>query len=319
MSPKTNYHFYGDENKAAKPSHEDALKTPEPYVASKELICAVNLAIYLRRPLLLEGEAGCGKTRLARAVAYELGLPFYSWYIHSTSKAREGLYHYDAILRLHDVQVQQKMSGSEIREVTPGRNPNNPSDYLRFDALGKAFQLKDQPAVVLIDEIDKADIDFPNDLLSVLDDHVEFEIHETGEKITVPPENKPIVIITSNKEKGNLPTPFLRRCIYFFLEFPDDERLKKIVACHYRNRKDKLPDKRLLDSALKRFGDLRREGGLHKNPSTSEFLDWLEALHHFQSKPYNASQLNSEKNLPYPELLFKLRPDWQRNVSRQYE
>src|SRR5512147_2490354 len=153
--------------------HPDAPQHPEPYIAADELVTAVNLAIHLRRPLLLEGDAGCGKSRLARHVAYQLGLPLYEWFVRSTSRAQEGLYTYDAILRLHDVHLRQSQSHSagSAETVAAGparrRNPEQPMDYVTFGALGKAFRLQDCPAVVLIDEIDKADIDFPNDLLTV--------------------------------------------------------------------------------------------------------------------------------------------------------
>jgi MoxR-like ATPase len=289
---------------------------PEPYVAAPELIQAVNLAIHLGRPLLLEGEAGCGKTRLARAIAYELGLPLFVWQVRSTSKAQDGLYSYDAILRLHDVQIKQLTGGTQsasatIEEPLTKRNPGNPMEYRSFGPLGKAFALRDYPAIVLIDEIDKADIDFPNDLLAVLDAPWEFEIQETGEKIKAA--QKPIVIITSNKEKGNLPFPFLRRCIYYFVEFPDEETLLKIVDEHYMKR-DSAPSIDLVKPAARRFAKIRTEGNLHKKPSTSEFLDWVEALHNFDHTALENRDLSDESILPYPSLLLKLRPDWQKFI-----
>ncbi len=223
-------------------SHPDSPQKVEPYIAPDELIDAVNLAIFLRRPLLLEGEAGCGKTRLAIAVAYELGLPFYRWDIRSTTKAQEGLYEYDAILRLHDVQIQ-KLEPNNLR------NPSNPQDYRTFGAIGQAFRLQNCPAVVLIDEIDKADIDFPNDLLTVLDEPWEFKIRETGETITAKSNCQPIVIITSNKEKGNLPAPFLRRCIYYYVKFPNNpSELQKIVDIHYQQKQQTETQKKLNSS-----------------------------------------------------------------------
>lgn len=224
---------YKFENKPKKrPSipHPDSPKKIEPYIAPDELIDAVNLAIFLRRPLLLEGEAGCGKTRLALAVAYELGLPFYRWDIRSTTKAQEGLYEYDAILRLHDVQTQKAKLENNNQYKGNTKNPDIPEDYLTFGAIGKAFR-SDERAVVLIDEIDKADIDFPNDLLTVLDEPWEFKIRETGETITAKSDCQPIVIITSNKEKGNLPAPFLRRCIYYYVKFPNNpDALQKLLT-----------------------------------------------------------------------------------------
>lgn len=300
--------------------HKDSPKHPEPYVISPELKKAVNLAIYLQRPLLLEGDAGCGKTRLASAVAYELGLPLYRWDVRSTTKAQDGQYDYDAILRLHDVQTQKVEQQSQVDEAQTeeykskqrsNRNPANPKDYLRFGALGKAFSLKDAPAVVLIDEIDKADLDFPNDLLAVLDDPWEFNIKETGETITAT--HKPIVIITSNKEKGNLPAPFLRRCLYHYVDFPNDKkRLQEIVDKHYQIRDEASPPSALVENAIERFLAVWNEGGLFKKPGTSEFLDWLKALHTFEPKPYNAAKLKKDESLPYRELLFKLQQDWKK-------
>lgn len=307
----TPYRFHGDPSLRPKDAHSASPQEEEPYIAAPPLIKAVNLAIYLGRPLLLEGEAGCGKTRLASAVAYELGLPFYRWDVRSTSKAKEGLYSYDAVLRLHDVQA---------REVDPDlkRQPSDPTCYRKWGALGEAFQVEDRPAVVLIDEIDKADLDFPNDLLAVLDEPWAFEIPETGETgdRKIEAFHMPIVMITSNKEKGDLPVPFLRRCIYHYVRFPDDSaKLKSIVDAHYKARKKssrpgKKPSANLFKAAAERFLELRRSGGLYKNPGTSEFLDWLDALQSFEGKPYSASQLKPDSPLPYPQLLFKLRSDW---------
>jgi MoxR-like ATPase len=311
--------------------HEDSPKHPEPYVVSSELKKAVNLAIYLRRPLLLEGDAGCGKTRLASAVAYELGLPLYRWDVRSTTRALDGLYEYDAILRLHDVQTQKvappPVDAAETEEdkdeERQNRNPANSKHYRKFGALGKAFKLKTCPAVVLIDEIDKADLDFPNDLLTVLDEPWEFKIKETGETIraTYPRKDaknsvidcRPIVIITSNKEKGNLPAPFLRRCLYYYVDFPNDKKqLQEIIEKHYKIREETPPPSALVENAIDRFLAVWNEGGLFKKPGTSEFLDWLKALHTFELKPYNAAQLKKDKLLPYRELLFKLQQDWKK-------
>ena len=292
-----------------KPStaHPDAPKQPEPYIAGDPLIKAVNLAIFLRRPLLLEGEAGCGKTRLASDIAYDLGLPLYRWDIRSDTKAQEGLYKYDAILRLHDVQT---------REVTPEakRNPSDATKYRDFGALGKAFLVDDRPAVVLIDEIDKADVDFPNDLLAVLDDPWSFEVRETQEPPIIA-KHKPIVIITTNKEKSNLPAPFLRRCIYHFVEFPKD-KLKEIVEIHYQVKKEKAPSANLIDAAVSRFTAIREAQNLFKSPGTSEFLDWLNALQKFDAQPYTAKELaKPEHPIPYRELLFKIKQDWQKYAA----
>jgi MoxR-like ATPase len=317
-------HFHGDGRQPPGDRHPESPRQPEPYVAAPGLVRAVNLAIYLRRPLLLEGEAGCGKTRLASAVAHELGAPLYTWPVRSTSKAQEGLYSYDYVLRLHDVQTSQIETKADLAPATGSdrpvrlRDPREPRDYRTLGALGRAFTLRDRPAVVLIDEIDKADLDFPNDLLTVLDEPWSFTIPETGETVAAAAGCRPIVIITSNKEKGNLPAPFLRRCIYYYVEFPEGpgpegtDRLKQIVAAHYQ-RRGVAPAAKLVEAAAGRFLDVRRKGDLHKKPGTSEFLDWLEALRAFEGAPVKVAQLVEPKeSLPYPELLFKLRADWQR-------
>ncbi len=304
------YHFTGDAGQRPKKVHQDSPQEPEPYVVDDpELKQAIDLAMYLRRPLLLEGEAGCGKTQLARAIAYELGLPFYRWDIRSTSLAKEGLYEYDALLRLHDVEMRKSAP-------TVGRDPSQPENYVRYGALGKAFRLESCPAIVLIDEIDKADLDFPNDLLTVLDQPWEFEIPEATMKVG-PAVHPPIVIITSNREKGYLPLPFLRRCIYYYMKFPDGVGLRKIVEAHYGTES---PDSVLKDAgknelvnvAIDRFLSLRESGGLFKNPSTSEFLDWIDALIEFGNGKKIMSMLRStdEKQIPFRELLFKVQKDW---------
>jgi MoxR-like ATPase len=299
-------------------AHEKAPQDPEPYIAGDRLKTAVNLAIALRRPLLLEGDPGCGKTCLARAVAFELGLPFFRWNVQSISKAQEGQYVYDALGRLHDVQLQKG-------EKEPRRDPSHPADYCEMGALGEAFQIKDCASVVLIDEIDKAELDFPNDLLTVLDQPWKFQIKETGEWVEADPDHLPIVFITSNKEKGNLPDAFLRRCLYHYVEFPNDPKeLKKIIARHYEiealNRRadeDVMPpEAELQEAAIDRFLLVRDEGGLIKKPGTSEFLDWLKALQTFMGEPYSAKKLietdQEENKLPYPELLLKVYQDWRK-------
>ncbi|MBK1650375.1 AAA family ATPase [Rhabdochromatium marinum] len=294
--------------------HPDAPK-PVPYIASEELIEAVNLAIHLNRPLLLEGEAGSGKSQLAKYVAAALGLPFYPWLVRSTSKAQDGLYTYEAMLRLHDVHMAS-LPGTQVRVK---RNPQHPMDYVRWGALGKAFRCADCPAVVLIDEIDKADIDFPNDLLTVLDDPREFCVQEADHE-PIRAEHPPIVIITSNKEKGNLPAPFLRRCIYSYLRFPTDtERLKEILAIH---QAEAVPAE-VTDAAIERFLALRERDDLFKKPGTSELLDWLQALVRVLARGDVGSRgtcthslveqlRRPEAPLPCPEVLLKLRADWQR-------
>ena len=313
MPISTPYTFTADPARKPAHPHADAPETREPYIAGADLIQAVNLAIFLHRPLLVEGEAGCGKSMLARAVAFELGLPFYRWDVRSTSKAQEGLYTYDAVLRLHDVQTAKL--NAERAAGTPGRNPSDPTHYRRFGALGQAFALTACPAVVLIDEIDKADVDFPNDLLSVLDEPWRFTIQETGETITAT--HYPIIIVTSNKEKGNLPAPFLRRCLYHFIEFPaQPEQLQRIVEIHDRDKAAPAPA--LVNAASTRFLALRQQGRLHKPPGTSEFLDWLHALHSFgTSAPVVAQDLvDARRPLPFHELLYKLRIDWQNHAQQ---
>ena len=225
------------------------------YVANDDLMVAVNAAIALERPLLVKGEPGTGKTELARQVAAALGLDILEWHIKSTTKAQQGLYEYDAVSRLRDSQL-----GDE--------RVNDVANYIRRGKLWEAF---DAPArtVLLIDEIDKADIEFPNDLLQELD-RMEFHVYETGQ--TVCARQRPIVIITSNNEK-DLPDAFLRRCFFHYIRFPDMETLKRIVAVHHPGIKD-----RLLTTALTQFYEIRDQAGLKKKPSTSEVLDWLKLL-----------------------------------------
>lgn len=225
------------------------------YVATDELAAAVNAAIILERPLLVKGEPGTGKTELAKQVAEALGAPLLEWHIKSTTKARQGLYEYDAVARLRDSQL----GDDKVHDV---------SNYIRKGKLWEAFTHEQRP-VLLIDEIDKADIEFPNDLLQELD-KMEFYVYETGE--TIKAEVRPIVIITSNNEK-ELPDAFLRRCFFHFIAFPDEETMEQIVKVHYPDLKS-----RLLSEALQTFFDLRTAPGLKKKPSTSELLDWLKLL-----------------------------------------
>jgi len=315
---KLQYEYKGDPANRPKKPHPQAPDSPEPYIPSEELKQAINLAIFLRRPLLLEGEAGCGKTRLAIALAYELGIPIFRWDVKSNTKAEEGLYKYDALLRLHDVQIKQAQG-----ETT--HNPSNPGEYCQNGALGKAFALSSgdqkQTSIVLIDEIDKADFDFPNDLLAELDEPWKFTIKETGEEIAADRDHLPIIIITSNREKKDLPTPFLRRCVYHFIKFPNPDRLKQIVDAHYQQDKkdaqqqqvkiEPKPSQELIDIAVDRFLKVR-EGKLLKAPGTSEFLDWLQALQSFvKDKPFD-SEILKTGNLPYRDLLFKRYEDWKK-------
>ncbi len=335
MNAKRKYEFVGD-GRDPSMRHPDAPKTPEPYIPSKRLVRAVNLAIHLERPLLLEGEAGCGKTRLARAVAWEMGLPFYPWYVNSRTRIEDGLYSFDAIGRLHDVHIEKSKepSHSTGEQRAPRRNPDNPDEYLRYGPLATAFNTvedyqgkmshirkpstsdafdrEDYPAVVLIDEIDKANIDFSNDLLTTLDDEYKFTIPETGATITA--ERKPIIFITSNREKGDLPEPFLRRCIYFYVEFPGEKDLKNIVREHYKRRNEEAPSTKLIDAAISRFINARAKARA-KRPGTSEFLDWMKALHRFESRPYSWSKLAEGRTVPYREALFKNKEDWEEQAE----
>jgi MoxR-like ATPase len=227
----------------------------EAYVATDDLIVAVNAAVTLERPLLVKGEPGTGKTELARQVAKALDLPLIEWHVKSTTKAQQGLYEYDAVSRLRDSQL----GDARVNDV---RN------YIRKGKLWQAFAAPGR-VVLLIDEIDKADIEFPNDLLQELD-RMEFHVYETGE--TVAARHRPVVIITSNNEK-ELPDAFLRRCFFHYIRFPDPETLAAIVRVHFPDIKD-----RLLTAALTQFFELREVPGLKKKPSTSEVLDWLRLL-----------------------------------------
>ena len=311
-------YFKGNVNKRPEDAHKDAPTSCDPYAPYGELVDAVNLAIFLKRPLLLEGEAGCGKTCLAYAIAYELGYPLYRWNIRSKTRYQEGLYEYDALLRLHDVNLSQKLE-TQMVEGSRKIDPSDVNNYLEFKALGKAFLQAECPAVVLIDEIDKADLDFPNDLLTVLENPYEFTVRETGETITA--RYAPIVVITSNKEKGNLPAPFLRRCVYHFIEFPSEaKKLREIAQMHFQQKEKRaevaVPSADLVDVAIDQFLSVRQQKGLLKLPGTSEFLDWLDALTNFGDRPYSADALKAMAgHLPYRELLFKFRSDW-RNAER---
>ena len=225
------------------------------YVATEDLTMAVNAAVTLERPLLVKGEPGTGKTELARQVSASLGLPMIEWHIKSTTKAQQGLYEYDAVSRLRDSQL----GDARVHDV---------ANYIKKGKLWQAFGA-DGKVVLLIDEIDKADIEFPNDLLQELD-RMEFHVYETGE--TVRAIHRPIVIITSNNEK-ELPDAFLRRCFFHYIRFPDIETMRQIVEVHHPGIKEAL-----LTTALTQFYELRDTAGLKKKPSTSEVLDWLKLL-----------------------------------------
>ena len=225
------------------------------YVATRDLTLAVNAAVTLQRPLLIKGEPGTGKTMLAEEVAAALGLPLLQWHIKSTTKAQQGLYEYDAVSRLRDSQL----GDDRVKDI---------GNYIVKGVLWQAFEAE-QPTVVLIDEIDKADIEFPNDLLRELD-RMEFHVYETRQ--TIQARHRPIVFITSNNEK-ELPDAFLRRCFFHYIRFPDRDTMQRIVDVHFPGLK-----KALLTEAMEVFFGLRDIPGLKKKPSTSELIDWLKLL-----------------------------------------
>ena len=225
------------------------------YVATDDLKLAVNAAITLQRPLLIKGEPGTGKTRLAAEVAQAIGLPLLEWHVKSTTKAQQGLYEYDAVSRLRDSQL----GDPRVQDI---------GNYIVKGMLWQAFTAE-QPVVLLIDEVDKADIEFPNDLLRELD-RMEFYVYETQQLVKA--RNRPLVIITSNNEK-ELPDAFLRRCFFHYIRFPDKETMERIVRVHFPGLK-----KSLLKEALEAFFEIREVPGLKKKPTTSELLDWLKLL-----------------------------------------
>jgi MoxR-like ATPase len=234
-------------------------KGTDNYVATQDLMLAVNAAIALKRPLLVKGEPGTGKTMLAEEVAQALGLPLLQWHIKSTTKAQQGLYEYDAVSRLRDSQMADTESAERVKDI---------NNYILKGVLWQAFT-SEQPVALLIDEIDKADIEFPNDLLRELD-RMEFYCYETRQLIKA--QTRPLVFITSNNEK-ELPDAFLRRCFFHYIKFPDADTMRHIVAVHFPDIKQAL-----LSAAMKTFFDIRNLPGLKKKPSTSELIDWLKLL-----------------------------------------
>ena len=245
------------------------------YVATQDLKMAVNAAITLERPLLIKGEPGTGKTVLAHEIAKGLKTPLLEWNIKSTTKAQQGLYEYDAVARLRDSQLGE----DRVHDI---------SNYIKKGKLWEAFESKKRP-ILLIDEIDKADIEFPNDLLHELD-KMSFHVYETGETVTA--KNRPIIIITSNNEK-DLPDAFLRRCFFHYIQFPDAETMAQIVEVHFPDIKP-----RLLSAAMKRFFDVRAMPGLKKKPSTSELLDWLKLLLVEDINPETLKEADPKKLIP---------------------
>ncbi|MCK6521939.1 MoxR family ATPase [Myxococcota bacterium] len=251
------------------------------YIADDDLMASVNAAIALKRPLLVKGEPGTGKTMLASAVAEALGLPMLTWHVKSTTKAAEGLYSYDVVQRLND----SRFGGGDVSDIRR---------YIRLGPMGQAFAAE-KPVVLLIDEIDKADLEFPNDLLRELDE-MRFTISELDE--TVSAVHRPVTLITSNAEK-ELPDAFLRRCVFHYIAFPDRERLARIVASHHPDL-----DQQLIAAAMDRFYALRKLDGMRKKPSTSELLDWLVVL---SRAGVPAEELR--RALPFSGVLLKQEED----------
>jgi MoxR-like ATPase len=245
------------------------------YVATDDLMMAVNAAVTLERPILIKGEPGTGKTQLAVEVANSLGRPLYEWHIKSTTKAQQGLYEYDAVARLRDSQL----GDGRVHDI---------SNYIVRGKVWEAFEATEQP-VLLIDEVDKADIEFPNDLLQELD-RMEFYVYETKQLIEA--KHRPIIIITSNNEK-ELPDAFLRRCFFHYIKFPDKETMERIVDVHFPKLK-----KDLLSEALNAFYKVRDVPGLKKKPSTSELLDWIKLLLAEDIPPEALRVKDSQKAIP---------------------
>jgi len=245
------------------------------YIATQDLMVAVNAAVTLERPLLVKGEPGTGKTVLAHEMAEALGMPLLTWHIKSTTKAQHGLYEYDAVSRLRDSQL----GDAKVKDI---------ANYIKPGRLWEAFR-SDKRVVLLIDEIDKADIEFPNDLLLELD-RMEFHVYETGD--TIRARHRPVVVITSNNEK-ELPDAFLRRCFFHYIRFPDTATMERIVAVHYPNLK-----KELLAEALTAFFKVREMPGLKKKPSTSELLDWIKLLLAEDSPPEVLRSDDPKKAIP---------------------
>ena len=245
------------------------------YVATDDLKLAVNAAVTLQRPLLVKGEPGTGKTRLAQEVAASLGMPYFEWHVKSTTKAQQGLYEYDAVSRLRDSQL----GDSKVKDI---------ANYIVKGKLWECFESDVRP-LLLIDEIDKADIEFPNDLLRELD-QMEFYVYET--KQLVKARHRPVIIITSNNEK-ELPDAFLRRCFFHYIRFPDKDTMQKIVDVHHPDIK-----KNLLKEAMEAFFGLRELPGLKKKPSTSELLDWMKLLMAEDIDPAALRETSVKKSLP---------------------
>jgi MoxR-like ATPase len=258
-------------------------KGTDTYLTDEGLRAAVDCALALQRPLLVKGEPGTGKTLLAEAISAALGYPLLTWHVKSTSKAQDGLYVYDAVQRLHD----SRFNDHDVRDI---------KKYIKLGPLGEAFKAQER-RVLLIDEIDKADLEFPNDLLHELD-RMRFRIIETDDEVVAA--QRPVVVITSNNEK-DLPDAFLRRCVFHFIEFPDQELMRRIVAVHHPGLTE-----RMVDQALQIFYELRNLTRLRKRPSTSELIDWIAAL-----KASGVNSLKLDENLPFLGALLKREQDLQ--------
>lgn len=251
------------------------------YLTSESLEVAVNAALLLEKPLLIKGEPGTGKTLLAEAIAEAMGLTLFRWHVKSTTRAQDGLYHYDTVQRLYD----SRFGDGDIKDIRR---------YIKLGALGQAFS-HESKCLLLIDEIDKADLEFPNDLLHELD-RMRFFIHETGDEVVA--KERPIILITSNNEK-ELPDAFLRRCVFHFIDFPDKALMKRIVAVHHPKLEDNL-----VDQALQAFYDIRNMKRLRKKPSTSELVDWIAML-----ASTNTALSKLESKLPFVGVLLKKEQD----------